>query len=458
MGSRLRLGLVAATLLAGAVASPAVATASSGWSRPLRLAGHPQSGAQPTARIVTNARGDVALAWADRAGIRVAVKRAGKRFQGPALIPGSRSAQFDEERTFLVGISGAGDVVVAWSFNDHTRRAGPPQTGEGDCCLRIRAAIKRAGRPFGGVRTLSHAGSSAYAPDLAVSRGGAAMVVWTQDDLVKASAASRHRAFGEPRTIAGVGYAGGATAKVAFTTRGRAIVDWWVTTYKTTTPGYALTRILSRSRSADGRWSRRSTLAAISGAPSILGLASDASGGQAVVWSITAGLEIHLVVARRAPNRDFGAPVILSRSIEAANFLGQPVTLSLGADGTTLVAWRNFTFFGGPVFGAIARPGGGFHRPFTLNRVKFETDPPPAPGAAAALRGSGFVAWRRAGGPGAPILAAVARGGRFGPARRVPVLARTQPLFAPAIAALPHGRAVVAVPGPGLVGVSFYSP
>ena len=92
--------------------------------------------------LAANERGDVAIAFVDRAGLRVVVRRAGRRFGRPLPIAGVRRARFAP----TVAINARGDVLVAW--NSRVRSV-PRRAGSHAVFARLLAGNGRFGRVSG---------------------------------------------------------------------------------------------------------------------------------------------------------------------------------------------------------------------------------------------------------------------------------------------------------------------
>jgi hypothetical protein len=399
------------------------------------------------AKAASNRRGDLAIAWADRRGLRVAVRKAGHRFGRARLVPHSGSARLQEFERFEIAMDDRGGVVIAWTYND---RSVPPDFNSRDegCCLRVRATRLVRGRRFLATRTISPGRQDAFALALAMSRRGAAAIVWTRAGLLEGAFARRGRSFGHARGIAGVRYANGVAPFVAYTARGRTLVTWAVTVYAAgSTP---LARVLERTRSAAGRWSDRRTVGVLLNADSPH-IETDASGAQVAAWRGPRG---RILAARRPAGGHFGAAHQVGPAGGAGSYTTSP-GLAVAPDGSATIAWRTFPAHGFDVLASTAAPAKRFRPPTRLRRERSNRGFVTEPVVAAGSGDLGFVVWPRNGGDRTPMLVAAARDGRFGAARRLPTVGRTAEFMGPAITALPHGRAAAVIPTPRRVGVAF---
>ena len=182
--SRLAIGAA----LAAGVLSLIPAQAANGWSRAALGASAPdQTG---DASVVGNSRGDTAVTWPGKNGIQLAIARAGHGFRTPVRVPHSQDGIVPE-----LAINGSGDVLVFWSYDDHTYRA-PPYSRDDDCCFGVRLTVlDRYGR-FSPVQTLTPKGHDLLVEAFAFGPGKRIGMTWQEQYSSHAEVGLRGRFSG----------------------------------------------------------------------------------------------------------------------------------------------------------------------------------------------------------------------------------------------------------------------
>jgi hypothetical protein len=163
--------------------------------------------------VALSARGDALVAWHDAHGIRYVLRPAGGAFGAPAVL----TAHVKDLRSLSVGMSSAGEAVVAWSTYVRTYRQLPLHQ-------RVRAAIAPPGGGFAPPRRVADmVGTSA--PALAVGDDGRALLALPGDGVVRVAERAPGGRFGPPVALA---HARGPLAlAVAVGDAGRAAVAWY---------------------------------------------------------------------------------------------------------------------------------------------------------------------------------------------------------------------------------------
>ena len=121
-------------------------------------------------QLVGDAKGDVALAWLSSDGLRLT-----RSSHGGPLGPGRLISRHIDSAPFMA-IDGRGDVVVAWSYSDHTVSI-PGYMDEVECCDHVRVAMLRAGSKHVTFTDLTRPLESASVRSVALTSDGSTVAV-----------------------------------------------------------------------------------------------------------------------------------------------------------------------------------------------------------------------------------------------------------------------------------------
>ena len=366
------------------------------------------SGPGTDVHVVANAGGDAAVAWQSgvlRPRVMLAVRRGRGRF-GRALVVGRGGAP-------RLGIDAAGDVLIAWKAGTRVR-------------LRWVSARGRLSR------VQEVAGASA---DVAVSAGGAGVVVWSHDAVWAASGPANRR-LGAPRRVSGPA---ATYPRVVVGADGTLVAAW---------------RRADAVEAATTRIGRRFGAAARLSAPLGVGAPAVAvapDGGVLVAWDQVEQPELPHPIAVAAAWRDrdaasFSPPQTLSGSPPPIGAY-RDVAVAAGRDGYGLVVWPADDLMLGTDLELAERTGGAFgaQRPLDTRPDRAAENPAATIGA----RGQPVIAWQHSTGVACPggrsescydtgIRPLVALGSPAG--GRVEALAREG--LQPSVAAVPGGALV----------------
>jgi hypothetical protein len=435
----MRAILIALTALCGALSS-ATAAHATGWSRLETIPARPYAYVDLPVSLAANGSGDVAVGWVDQRGVRVAVRRAGRRF-APAVklpVPGDEFV-----RAIRLAMNGRGDLVAMWTYNDRSIPA-PFYSRDDDCCIRLRLAVKPRGRRFAQARTVSTPGTDVASFDVAIGEDGSALAAWTQGRKLLLAHVGRGRRAGRPvlvRREKGI-----AVVSSVVYTRGRRVLVTW------TEDRGGHTTIYSRYRRADGALGRTSATLE-TGFGQFAPVGTDRHGNQIALW--TSYREGKIRWARRRAGHRFGrAHAVSLGSAGRLGYLARPL-LSMGSDGTAVAAWLDGSASNPKIRAAVAAPRHGLGRvqdfrfPHAVREGAELT-------AAAGTRGTAFLAWERHGAGIRTLHTAVARHGRLGAVRGIPWRIRRANGMDPLLVAFGGHRAVAATPTSTAIGVSVY--
>jgi hypothetical protein len=145
-------------------------------------------------QLVGDAEGDVALAWQSSNGLRIARARHGGPL-GPARLI---SRHIDSEP--FMAIDRRGNVIVAWSYSDHTVSI-PGYMDEVACCDHVRVAMLRAGSSHVTFADLTRPLESASVRSVALAEDGSTVAVAYEAEPESAAVEERQ----ETRLFASMG-------------------------------------------------------------------------------------------------------------------------------------------------------------------------------------------------------------------------------------------------------------
>ncbi|MDQ3933258.1 MAG: hypothetical protein M3340_01350 [Actinomycetota bacterium] len=165
-----------AALLGLAAALTVAAPAHAGrWTDP-QVLGPPDIAFGP--EVDMNARGDAIVAWTTEERTWVALALRGRDFSTPVALTGAPG----HGGSVRVSIDERRNAAVGWTYDDRTFVA-EPELREDDCCVRLAAAVKPAGRStFGRARTVSRANTQVIDAQVAAGPGGGGFL-WTTSDI-----------------------------------------------------------------------------------------------------------------------------------------------------------------------------------------------------------------------------------------------------------------------------------
>lgn len=323
---RLGIASVLAAMVLGVVGVPASAVAQQGWvSCGFALS---TSGAS-NPRIAFDAAGNGFAVWEQFDGVASAVLLA--RFDPSGFDPSTGCFGFPGQTLSPPGqdtlspdvaVDGAGNAVVAW-----IREAGAVYHVQG---LTYSATTQTWSAPV----DLATVGLGGAGPDIAVTPGGDAVVVWTAVTSAAPLAVSVHAA----RFVAATGTWTAATqvstpgqnaylARVAVAPDGDAVAAWSKEESATTESVQA-----ARFVATSGTWQAPHTLSPAASFAELATVAIDTTGNAVVAWQRTSAIE----VARYDAGTNAWSPAATVSTGPAANGPG----LAGDAEGNVTAVWR----------------------------------------------------------------------------------------------------------------------
>ena len=316
------------------------AGASARWDPPRELSssGSAPLNLQATAGI--DPRGGAVVLWHAQPGVEAVVRAAGHGFGKPRAIPGSELSMPDLQARLAFDPRGA--AVAVWSYFEPR-----PRFVEDGYAVDYRFGLRAAGRgpsgAFESAQTLTDQLDSDPSADVAFDPSGNAVVVWTDDAGMHASARpAGKRRFGRAQVVGDTK----ADPQVATGARGSAVAAW-------SEPGAARVSV-SKKGTAFGK----STTLAISGlGKSKPVLAVDGRSGVTAAWS----RDGRVMAATCSSSGRCGRPQALSPAGDKAS----TPSVDVAPDGTALVAWRTSS----SVSAAARRGHGAFKSAQVLGRV-----------------------------------------------------------------------------------------
>jgi PKD repeat protein len=291
------------------------------------------SAAEPS--IAIDPGGDVTVTWRYFNGtdevIEGSERPAGGKFSEPEVIS---SAGIDSSET-EVAMDGAGNAIAVWEEIGATESI-------------VRASLRPPGGEFEGPVNLSESGVSSFGPEIAMTPGGLATVVWTraeEEELsIQTSTLPPGGDFSAPVDVTPVAESSVAPidTDLKMNDAGDAVVAW---------PGRANGGepvVKAAVRSGTGAFSAPAEVSATS--PDFLhpDVAIDAQGNATVVWNRSNGVNSIAQVA----GYDASPPAMRGLSVPASGTVGVPVVFSASPFDVWPLASTGFNFGDG-----LAAPG-----------------------------------------------------------------------------------------------------
>jgi hypothetical protein len=329
---------------AAVIASLVVAAPASGWATQ-RLFDGQVNRADEEIELAGNVRGDAALVFLDRRGLRLAYARRGHAFGPARRVPRSRGGTVPR-----VVIDRRGNVALAWNYFDGTDPPHPEARDEG-CCLGGRFTTwNPRSRRFRRVQTLTPKGREVDIDALAIGAGRAAVAWSPYNGRSRMRFARRGHALG-----AAVKVPGGGLALALLPSRSGTSVTYLADSRSKTVIKEARVR---RGRAVGARTVGR-------GLPNDLqiSLATNARGDQAVTWQRGSNAEgAPVFAAARAPGERF-RPRRISRR---GGSYGQ-ARVAIASSGAAVIAWSSRR---GKLLASTRRAGASFGRARSLFGVR----------------------------------------------------------------------------------------
>lgn len=274
-------------------------------------------------QIAVDAQGNAVIVWFrfDGANTRIQARRrsaAGALSAVQTLSAAGRSADSQQ-----VAIDADGDAVIAWRRWDGLN-------------WRIQARRRAATGVLGPIETLSGPGQDATEPQVAVDASGDAVIVWYRSDgtnqRIQARALSAAGVLGPLQTLSQAGQ-NALNPQVAVSAGGKAVIVW-----QRFVEGHW--RIQARTRSPGGGLSAIQTLSADSGSASDPQVGLDANGNAVIVWvrgtPVSPG---RVQVRRRSAAGALSGVQTLSAASSQSAFEPE---VAVDAGGDAVIVWRRF--------------------------------------------------------------------------------------------------------------------
>lgn len=277
--------------------------------------------------VAIDPAGDVVVVWRYFDGTNSVIEAAERPADGvfskpkPISSPGVDSAEPE------VAIDGSGNAIAVWE-----------EFGATDSV--VKAALRPPGGEFGAADDLSESGESSFGPEIAMTPGGLATVVWTRAELGEQSIETSSRPPGGGfSAAANVTPAAELTAAPVDTDlkmndAGDAVVAW---------PGRGADGqqvVKAAIRTGSGAFSAPAEVSATS--PDFLhpDVAIDAGGNATVIWNRSDGANSIAQVA----GYDAAPPQMRGLSVPATGMVGVPVTVSAAPFDVWPLASTGFSF------------------------------------------------------------------------------------------------------------------
>lgn len=317
------------------------AGASAGWDPPRELSTSSSAPLNLAATAGIDAQGRAIVLWHAQPGVESVVRAVGHGFGRPRAIPGSELSMPDLQARLAFDPRGA--AIAVWSYFEPRPRF--VEDGYAvDYRFGLRVAGRAAGHAFGRAQTLTDQLDSDPSADAAFDPSGNAVVVWTDDAGMHASArpAGRRR-FGRAQVVGDTK----ADPQVATGARGSAVAAW-------AAPGSA--RVSVSNRGTHFGESRKLAIKGLGKAKPVL--AVDGRSGVTAAWA----RDGRVMAATCSASGRCGRPQALSPAGEKA---ADPA-VAVSADGTALVAWRT----AGAVSASARRGHGAFKPAAVLGKLE----------------------------------------------------------------------------------------
>jgi hypothetical protein len=259
----------------------------------------------------------------------------------------------------LSGTGAAADPVTAVSENGFVALAWRRMDGAGD--WRIELRVRSDAGVLSNSKTVSLAGNSAYAPDVAIDSTGRALVVWSQrnDDTGTYAVQGLYRApDGKLTNIRDISTGVGAgsplqsgSPQVEFNPDGSAVVAW--ETVFASASYRAVARGMTPAGGVAHGWQELSG-DGVNLRP--VALAVDANGVASIAWSRNDGANMLIETRTRTSAGALGALNVVSPTGQNAPTPGVAVT----PDGNTVVAWIRYDTVNDSLYARQLSPAGVF--------------------------------------------------------------------------------------------------
>jgi hypothetical protein len=276
--------------------------------------------------VAIDPAGDATVVWRYNDGtdqvIEASERPASGTFATPEVISGAGKDSFEPQ----VAVSGGGEAIAVWEEVEGEESA-------------IEASSRPDGGVFGAADELSEEDQNAVGPEVAMTPGGLATVVWTLDEnegtLLLTSSRAAGGSFSAPTAITPVlESVGPIDTDLEMNAAGDAVVAW---------PGgttIAQAVVKAAVRVGGGSFSAPAEVSAVS--PFFLHpeAAIDSVGNATVIWSRSDGANRIAQVA----GYDASPPEMRGLSIPATGTVGVPVSFSASPFDVWPIASTSFTF------------------------------------------------------------------------------------------------------------------
>ena len=315
---RLFWGRWAVALAAATTAVLVAPAAHAAWSSPFNVSPATQSGFNP--KVAVDDDGDAVFVWKDNltGQIQARARSATGTLSAVQTLSGAAQAAFDPQ----VAVDADGDAVFTWERSD------------GDF-LRIQARARSAAGALSAVQNLSSPGRHAQDPQVAVDVSGDAVFAWNRfdglDERVQGVARSSAGVLSAVQTLSAAGESASA-AQVAVDSSGDAVFAWH------RLDGTAF-RVQARARSSAGALSGVQTLSPTAGAGAFFpDVAIGGSGDAVFTWTRYDG-SFDRVQGRTRSAAGVLTPV---ETLSAAGENAAEPQVAIDDGGDAVFAWHRF--------------------------------------------------------------------------------------------------------------------
>lgn len=315
-----------------------------------------------------------------------------------------------------VAVNAAGDAVAVWQVQDSF----------GD--WRVQAAHRRSGGHWSTYQTLSAAGESGEDPHVAIDDAGNAVAIWERADRIQAARMTAAGSWSAPVRVSATG---------TFNTYPKVAVDGHgVTTALWATTTGSDYRIQVAHRTSSGAWSAPQNVTPIGLTLSQVQLATNRAGTVVATWLRYNGTKYVTQVARRPAGGSWSAIKTLTEQGE----YGDEPHVAVDRSGTATAVWVASDGIDHWIVAARQTAGGSWSAQHLLSDNGAPADQPQLAVDAA---GDAFVVWRRSDGSNDRIQEATRAAGE--PWSTPTYLSELgQDALRPDVAADPRGDAIAA--------------
>jgi len=307
-----------------------VGTTGGGFSAPAIISPTPltKKNEAENVRLAIDPAGDVTAVWdyyesaTELSVVQGASRPFGGSFSAPSRLSETSQSAFEP----AVAMDSAGDAIAVWTRKNGTN-------------FIIQASSEQAGGSFGAAVELSEAGSNASMPEIAMTPGGAATVVWVRLDaasfsIVQTSSGSVAGTFSAPLSLSLTGE-NAENPEVAINASGAATVVWQRLE--------GSNKIVQASTSAQGSGFGPAVNLSASGQNAIFpAVAMDGAGDATAVWGYAS--ETNEVEIVEAAGYDADAPVFRGLLIPSSGTVGTPLSFSAAPFDVWPIASTKFSF------------------------------------------------------------------------------------------------------------------